>query len=226
MGLSRSCETTIDLNRLTPEEQAELIRLSEKADPPGDPPANDPPGGNPGPRQPTSEEISRSAQSDPADGLRQFGQNPTPNQPTIQRLPSPADWVNKMVAGVQAVGQTNYSYGIKHPRKDPIAEGVKAQPKYEAKMRDPAVLRRRAESLAKVTVADWAAMTESVGVQSYVQGVVGRRPKVEKAIGALQPLLANALNAIDAMPSTTDGEREAKAVAMIRALKALKGKAR
>lgn len=213
--MSEVSHTTPDLSRLSEEEKRKLLELMEKADPPQDPPVNDPPGGsNPG-RKPTSEEVLASSQSDPADGLRQFGEYPLPNQPTIQRLPDAATWVNKMMAGVQAVGATNYLAGIKTPRKDPIAAGIAAQPAYEAKMRDPATLKRRQESLGKTNMAEWAAMAESVGAATYVQGVTGRRPKVEKRIGKLQPLLAAKLQAIDAMPNVTDADRENRAVAMI-----------
>jgi len=216
----------LDLGRLSEEEKRRFLELADKADPPQDPPKNDPAPQGHGDRQPTPEEVSRSATSDPADGLRDFGAYPLPNQPTISRLPDPTTWVNKMIQGVQQVGATNYALGIRNPRKDPIAEGIKAQGAYENKMRDPAVLKRRAESLAKTNMSEWAAMAETVGAQSYVQGVVGRRPKVERRIGKLQPLLASELAKIDAMPSTTDAEREAKAVAMIRALRSLKGKSK
>ncbi len=216
----------LDLNRLTEEERRKFYELADKADPPQDPPKNDPaPQGN-GEKQPTPDEVARSATSDPADGLRDFGEYPLPNQPTISRLPDPATWAKKMIDGVSAVGATNYALGIRSPRKDPIAAGIAAQGAYENKMRDPAVLKRRSESLAKTNMAEWAAMAETVGAQSYVQGVVGRRPKIERRIAKLQPLLANALARIDAMPSTTDAERENKAVAMIRALRALKGQSK
>lgn len=159
------------------------------------------------------------------DPNREFGAAPTPNPPTIKRVLDPADWVDKQVKTMEAVGRDNYLRGIKNPKKDPIKAGIAAQPKYEAKMKDPKVLARRAEQLAKTNMDEWAVMAETLGADKLVDGVVKRKHKIERFVAKFQPLLKAHLAKIDAMPDATAAEREAKMLENKRGLEKLKGRA-
>lgn len=159
------------------------------------------------------------------DPNREFGAAPAPNPPTITRVLDPVDWVEKQIKTLEAVGRENYLRGIKHPKKDPIKAGIAAQPKYEAKMKDPKVLARRAEQLAKTNMDEWAVMAETLGADKLVDGVVKRKHKVERFVAKFQPLLKAHLAKIDLMPDATEADREAKMLANKRGLQKLKGKA-
>lgn len=161
----------------------------------------------------------------PDDSGRAFGEAPAPNPSTITRVLEPVDWVDKQIKTMEAVGRDNYLRGIKHPKKDPIKAGILAQPKYEAKMKDPKVLARRAEQLAKTNIDEWTAMAETLGADKIVDGVVKRKFKIERWVAKFQPMLKAHLVKIDAMADVTEADREAKMLANKRGLQKLKGKA-
>jgi hypothetical protein len=154
---------------------------------------------------------------------RPWGVAPPANPPTIQRLPTAQQWVDKQIGNLQAVGEANYRVGITSPKKDPIQAGIAAQGAYESKMRDPAVLKRRETGLRKTNSDEWATMCESVGASRLVQGVVSRQYKVERAVGSLVGKLATHLQKIDALPNVTDADRERRMVENLRGLRAMKG---
>lgn len=191
----------MDLSRLSPDEQQQLVGLVEKAN--GDPPPGTPP--------PYDE------------SQRAFGECPPPNPATVTRLIGATEWVDKQITTIQAVGESHYREGITRPKKDPIQAGIAAQGAYEAAMRDPAVLKRREAALKQTNMDEWVSMAERVGAGRLVTGVVERRYKVERAIGNLQPKLAALLSRIDALPNVTDADRERRMVENLRGLRALKG---
>lgn len=172
-----------------------------------------------------AEEAPRAPGTPPTGYSREFGEAPPPNPPTVQRLPTATQWVEKQMGNLQAVGQTNYSAGITRPKKDPIQAGIAAQGKYEAKMRDASVLARRAEQLRKTNMDEWASMAERLGAARLVEGVVTRRYKVERFVGGFQPKLEAHLRSIDSLPDVTDSDRERRMVANLKGLRELKGKA-
>ncbi len=213
-----------DLSRLTPEERQLLDSLLSKMDPAGaaDPPHEE---ANPGagPERPP-EDVARELAGPPAPGVREFGEYPRPGQATISRLIDAGSWVEKQLRGISSVGRENYIAGVRHPKADPIAEGIKAQGRYETKMKDPAVLKRREDQLRKTNINEWVTIAETLGADTLVDGVVKRRPKVERKIAALRAALGTHLAKIDAMASDTDAQREAKVIANLKGLRELKGK--
>lgn len=191
-----------DINKLTPEEQDKLVTLMAKME------------GNPNPAPPGPD----------VNAGREWGAAPVANPAVVSRVIDPATWVNKQIDTITAVGRQNYLTGVKNPRKNPITAGIAAQPKYEAKMRDPATLKRRVEGLQKTNMDEWVQMAETRGADNLVTGVVSRRYKIERAVGKLQPMLKDHLSKIDALPDVTSADREAKMIANKRGLEAMKGK--
>lgn len=157
---------------------------------------------------------------------RAFGEAPKPNPSIVKRVLDPEDWVEKQLATLEAVGRDNYIKGIQNPKKDPIEAGIAAQKKYENAMKDPEVLARREAGLRKTNIDEWTAMSEALGADKLVEGVLLRKHKVERFVKAYQPLLLKHLAAIDAMPNATEAEREKKMIANKRGLQKIKGKAR
>jgi len=187
-----------DLNRLTPEEREQLERLLNKVDPPEE---------------------------------REFGEPPKANPLTItiKRHKSATDMASKRLRVVMAVGRANLEAGIQTPKRDPIKAGAsdEAQRKYDAKMQDPAVRRRRQEVLKRRdSTRDWLPVMEAVGLDRYPAGVEATNFKYEQFAAAYEKELARILPEIDAMPDVTLDQRIARSAAMIRRLAELKGKLR
>lgn len=154
---------------------------------------------------------------------RAWGEEPPANPPSVQRIISPAEWVEKQINTLQAVGETNYRAGITRPRKSPIAAGIAAQPKYEAAMRDPNVLKRRETALRNTTDDVWASRAERIGAARLVSGVVERRAKVEQKVASYHSKLQAHLQRIDSMPDVGEGDRERRMIENLKGLRAMKG---
>ena len=143
----------------------------------------------------------------------------------VKRLLSPDEWVRRQIDTLKSVGATNYKVGIASPHKDPIEEGIKAQSRYEEQMRKDEVLKRREESLRKTNMAEWYKYSSEIGAGRLVDGVAKREPKVRRFVTGWQPVLSEHVSKIDALADVTDSDREARMLANLRGLKALKGKA-
>jgi len=144
---------------------------------------------------------------------------------SVKRVLSPEDWRNRQINTLKSVGRANYLEGIKSPKDDPIAAGIRAQGRYEDQMKKDEVLKRRKSELEKTTMSEWYALTASIGPDKLVDGVVKREAKVSKFITAYQPLLTTHLGKIDGMANVSDSDREQRVLENLRGLKALKGKA-
>lgn len=154
---------------------------------------------------------------------RKWGEEPPANPPVIQRLPDPQQWVAKQLDTLQAVGEQHYREGITRPKKSPIQAGIAAQPKYEAAMRNPEVLRRRETALRQTSDDVWAARSERIGAGRLVQGVLERKAKVEQKVTALHARMTQHLQRIDGLPDVTDADRERRMLENLKGLRAMKG---
>lgn len=158
-----------------------------------------------------------------ADGDRAFGEPFKANPPTVRRLKSPQDWVEKQIGNMQAVGETNYRAGIAAPKRDWQTAAIQGQGAYETAMRDPNTLKRRESSIRAVSSDEWAAQAER-GASRLVQGTLDRRPKIERKVQALHGLMSAHLQRIDQMPTDTAAAREARMVANVRGMREMKGR--
>ena len=136
----------------------------------------------------------------------------------------PDEWKKRQIETLKQVGRTNYAQGISMPKKDPIEAGIEAQPRYEEQMRKDEVLKRREAGLKATNMAEWFQYANTLGVDRLVDGVVKREKKVDRFVKAWQPMLADHLSKIDAMPDVTDADREERMLENLRGLKAMKGK--
>ncbi len=143
----------------------------------------------------------------------------------VRRLISPTDWAYRQVNTLKAVGETNYRAGIQNPKKDPIQAGIAAEDKYANAVRQAIDNQSRAKGLSKTNMAEWSGYAENIGASKLVDGVVKRQAKVNKFLTAYVPLLSDVVSKEDAMPTATTGDRNAKVIANLEALRALKGQA-
>ena len=143
----------------------------------------------------------------------------------IKRLLSPTEWADRQIETLKSVGRKNYEVGIAGPKDDPIAAGIRAQPRYVEQMSKAEVLERRKTALEKTDMATWYKYSKEIGAENLVKGVEKRKDKVTKFLGTWQPILKGHLDKIDALAEVTDSDRENKMLENLRGLKALKGKA-
>ena len=163
---------------------------------------------------------------EPRPGQRAWGEFPPPNPATVTPVKDAATIVNKQIETAQAVGAANYLAGIQQPKADPIEAGIAAQPAYEAAMRDPNVLKRRAEGLRRTNIQEWATQTETKGVARYADGVAASRPKVERFWSTFHPLLVQHVQKIRSMPAVTQADRKQRMIANMDGLAQLRGRVR
>jgi len=146
-----------------------------------------------------------------------------PERATVTRILKPEDWRKKQLKTLEAVGETNYRLKIAAPKKDPIDAGIKAQPRYEAKMKTAEVLARREAALKATNIDEWYSYSQAFAPR-LVEGVTVREKEVKDFVDAWQPIVLDHVTKIDALPAVTDADMERRMVENLRGLKALKGK--
>lgn len=159
---------------------------------------------------------------EPAPGQRRWGEYAPPNPPTVTPLPDMASIVQKQLDNFAAVGATNYLRGISTPKADPIDAGIKAQPAYEAAMRDSAVLKRRETGLRRTNINEWAMAAETKGAARIAEGVAAARPKIERFWSDWHSRLLSHVQRVRSMPAVTPADRKNRMVANLDGLRALK----
>lgn len=159
---------------------------------------------------------------EPAPGQRRWGEFAPANPPTVVPLKDVGTIVAKQIDNFSAVGATNYLRGVASPRADPIAEGIRAQPAYEAAMRDPNVLKRRVTGLQRTNMAEWGLAAETKGAARIVDGVIAARPKIERFWQDWHPRLQSHVTKIRSMPRVTAADRKQRMIANLDGLIAIR----
>lgn len=129
----------------------------------------------------------------------------------------------KYVARTQAAGQ-DWLEGIQNTTVDIVAAAIKANAKWKSKMQAAIQNDTWAKRMGKVTTADIKAMVAKVGAGAYTSGIANRQDKVLKAFQRVMPMIDQVATAVRAMPDVTDADREARMIANVRGLRAIKGK--
>jgi len=133
------------------------------------------------------------------------------------RVSPASEWTEKMTTNALNAGD-RWLARTTNPRKEPLAEARKKVGRYKDSMAKSLSEGRYEKGLAS---ADEGAMYDTiraVGADGYRKGIQARSTKIGRAIAKLQPLVAGAAAALDAMPTDTDAQREAKMVGARRAM--------
>jgi hypothetical protein len=139
---------------------------------------------------------------------------------TGPRVPSASDWSDKMVSRAANAGP-DWVKGALAPRKDPIAAALAANQKRIANFNKSVADKTYEGALAKVDPAQTAATISAVGAQGYANGIQARKGKIAAAIAKLQPLVADHVAKMDALPMVTDADAKAKMSANYDGMKAI-----
>lgn len=137
---------------------------------------------------------------------------------TRSPFPDPATMADRWTKGVSDNAQ-KWVDGIQNPRKNFKTEALKAKDAWKNGIQKAIAEDGFAKGMAGVDVAQAIATAVAVGAAGYANGAMARKPKFTAAMNKWVPAASAAVQTVRNMPANTDGDREARAVAMMRAFK-------
>jgi len=137
------------------------------------------------------------------------------------RFTPAAERTANMLAGVQANAQ-KWQAHVLAPKRNPKQAALAANQKYKNAMTEAIQQDRFAKGISNYDEDAAIATIQQIGATNLVNGVAARQPKIERANQALDAKLAAHLRSIDAMPTNTPQEREAKMLANLRGMRGMK----
>ena len=143
--------------------------------------------------------------------------NPVQIRPAF---PDAATFTARLVQGVQA-NAGRYAEGVQAPRKNFKAAALAANAAWKAGVTAAVAGDRFAAGMGGVNEDEAIQTAVTVGAQTYVQGVTGRQAKITRIMGDVAPKMAAAVATVRALPANSDADREARAIGMIRAARAV-----
>jgi len=138
------------------------------------------------------------------------------------RLPSPEDWAQLQVKGCSD-NAAKWLERVTKPKKNFKAEALKetSQARYKTSMEQALRDGTWAGGMSLVDESETIATIAKRGSAAYSSGVADRVPKITRRIKELHSDRMALAATIDAMPTSTDAEREAKIIANKRGLQAI-----
>jgi hypothetical protein len=127
---------------------------------------------------------------------------------------SPSEVADKWAQRASAAAP-DYARGVEQTDKDPTALAAANGARYIAGVQEAYQSGRWARRLAAVGKAGWQAAVRDKGVQNYGTGVAASRQKFETAIGPVLQAVASAQRQVQAMPSATPQQRDARMLAFV-----------
>jgi hypothetical protein len=142
------------------------------------------------------------------------------------RLPDAKTWAQRQVKGAADAAQKWYDNTTK-PRKNFKEEALKADAgaRYNESMEEVIRENRWQGGMSLVDEGEAIRTIEAGGAKIYSEGVKRREGKIERRVDETRADRLAICSVIDALPTSTDGEREEKMIQNKRALQAM-GKAR
>ena len=165
--------------------------------------------------------------------LREFTANP--NHPALMgkpegnpvqirpAFPSASEMTARWTAGIDAAGD-NYVRGVQAPRANFKTAALANKDAWKAGINKAVAEDAFAKGMQNVNEDEAIAIAVAVGSQGWANGAKARTGKHTRIMGKVAPLMAAAVETVRRKPAVTDADREARAVEMIRAGRAV-GKA-
>ncbi len=165
-----------------------------------------------------------------AQRMREYNENPQhgdligrPDGNPVQirpAFPDAATFTDRLVAGVQGAGDA-YARGVRAPRANFLDRAKAANQAWKNGVTAAVTGDRFAAGLNKVNADEAIETAATLGAQSYAAGVTGRKAKIQRIMTEVAPMMAAAVASARALPADNDAQREARAIAMIRAARAV-----
>lgn len=137
---------------------------------------------------------------------------------TGPRIPTAADWAEKQITRTQAAGDA-WQKGMNAPKKDPVAAAIAAKDKYNNSMQKVIQEDRFAKGLMQVDSQSIADSVNALGPQVFTNGVAARAPKIRRKVAMVREKLTVHVDTMDALPTATPEQREAKMIANLRGMR-------
>ncbi len=143
--------------------------------------------------------------------------NPVQIRPAF---PDAATFTRRLIEGVQGAGQ-RYAEGVRAPRANFLERAKASNAAWKNGVQAAVAGDRFAAGLNKVNADEAIETAATLGAQSYAPGVTGRQAKIQRVMSEVAPMMAAAVAAVRNLPADNDAQREARAVGMIRAARAV-----
>jgi hypothetical protein len=143
--------------------------------------------------------------------------NPVQIRPAF---PDAATFTRRLIEGVSGAA-ARYAEGVRAPRANFLERAKGANQSWKNGVQAAVAGDRFAAGLNKVNADEAIETAATLGAQSYVPGVQGRQQKIQRVMTEVSPQMAAAVATVRAMPANNDAERDARAVGMIRAARAV-----
>ena len=143
--------------------------------------------------------------------------NPVQIRPAF---PDAQTFTKRLLQGVKA-NAGRYAEGVRNPRANFLDKAKAANGAWKAGVNAAVAGDRFLGGLNKVNPDEAIETAATLGAQTYVSGVTGREAKIVRIMGEVAPQMAAAVATARALPANTDADREARAIAMIRAARAV-----
>lgn len=135
---------------------------------------------------------------------------------------SPERWLDKQLARVRVAGD-DYRAGVEAVTINPAEKALAANAKRIANIRASIDKKTWETRMRKVSLDDWKKKASTLGAERFIPGVEANVDKIEAFIRSFQPKLEGLTSSVKGMPETTEAERDARVLAMVRGLRKLKG---
>jgi hypothetical protein len=145
--------------------------------------------------------------------------NPVQIRPAF---PAADEWTKRHAEGVvNNVGR--YVEGVRRPRANFKTQAIARKAAWTGGVQEAITNDRYGKGMAAVNEDLAIETAATLGAQSLAQGVTSRQAKIQEKAAKFAPAMAAAVATVRQMPANTPAEREARAVAMIRAARAVRG---
>lgn len=138
----------------------------------------------------------------------------------VRRLPSAADISTKMIERSRGATAA-WEAGVQNPSKSPVEEMKKSGKKWELGVQNAIAKKLWDKAVAKLTDEEIATAAAKIGGATWAAGIANREDKIKRAFELFIPRLEALLRRIDALPTDTPEQREAKMVANLRGMREL-----
>ena len=143
--------------------------------------------------------------------------NPVQIRPAF---PDAATFTKRLTDGV-AANAAHYAEGVRAPRANFLDRAKASGAAWQAGVQAAVAGNRYLAGLNKVNADEAIETAATLGAATYVQGVQGRTAKIQRIMSEVAPAMAAAVSTVRNLAKNTDADREARAVAMIRAARAV-----
>lgn len=119
--------------------------------------------------------------------------------------------------------QQSMTAGVNRVTEAPGQAAVAKLQKWILALQSTEVQQKWARKTGAVTLQSWKDSMNNIGIQRAVQGATQKKAKMVTAMTTLLPYIDQVAATVRAMPDNTPGDREQRALAMIRGMRAYNG---